>query len=136
MKKTFLALGTVLFLSPSIQAQTSGADLFKAKCASCHVSYRPSDISTLVAPPAMGVMRHVKMVYGTKDEALKFITEYTLNPDKNKSVCKDDKVKRFGLMPSQKGNVTEAELKTIASWMYENFGGQGKGYGENCKTKK
>jgi len=133
MKKTLLALGIVLFLSPSVQAEASGADLFKAKCASCHVSDRPSDISTLVAPPAMGVMRHVKMVYGTKDEAVKFITEYTLNPDKNKSACRDDKIKRFGLMPSQKGNVTVAELETIASWMYENFGGQGQGRGKNCK---
>lgn len=131
IKMTLLSLGAMLFYTPTAYAQTSGADLFKAKCAACHVTSRPSDISTLVAPPAMGVMRHVKMVYGTKDEAVKFITEYTLNPDESKSVCREDKIKRFGLMPSQKGNVTEAELKTIASWMYENFGGQGRG--KNCK---
>jgi len=141
MKKTLVTLGAALLLSPSVYAQTSGEDLFKAKCASCHVTMRPSDTSTLVAPPAMGVMRHVKMTYGTKDAAVKFITEYALNPDESKAVCMADKIKRFGLMPSQKGNVTEAELKTIASWMYDNFGsqgqgkGQGKGHGKNCKNK-
>jgi len=28
---------------------------------------------------------------------------------------------KFGLMPSQKGNLTLDEAKTIASWLYENF---------------
>jgi len=139
LKKTLLILGAALLFTPAVYAETSGADLFKAKCASCHVTFRPSDISTLVAPPAMGVMRHVKMTYGSKEEAVKFITDYALNPDESKAVCMADKIKRFGLMPSQKGNVTEAELKTIASWMYDNFGnqgqgmGQGKAHGENCK---
>ena len=138
LKTTLLTLGALFLFTPSLQAETSGADLFKAKCAACHVSTRPADISTLVAPPAMGVMRHVKMTYGTKDAAVKFITEYALNPDESKAVCMADKIKRFGLMPSQKGNVTESELQTIASWMYDNFGGQGQGQGHckgNCKGK-
>ncbi len=141
LKIILLTLGTTWLLSPSMYAQTLGEDLFTAKCASCHVTMRPSDTSTLVAPLAMGVMRHVKMKYGTKDAAVKFITEYALNPDESKAVCMVEKIKRFGLMPSQKGNVTEAELKTIASWMYDNFGSQGQGHGKgqgkyqgkNCK---
>ncbi len=128
-KMTVLMLSSAFLLMPSAHAQTSGADLFKAKCASCHVTTRPTDISTLVAPPVMGVMRHIKMTYDSKEEAVKFITSYALNPDESKAVCMSDKIKRFGLMPSQKGNVTEAQLKTIASWMYDNFGGRGK----NCK---
>lgn len=137
LKTTIVTLGTLFLFTPASYAQTSGENLFKAKCAACHVNTRPSDISTLVAPPAMGVMRHVKMTYGTKEEAVKFITEYALKPDESKAVCMPDKIKRFGLMPSQKGNVTEAELQTIASWMYDNFGsqGQGRGHGQNCKNK-
>ncbi len=141
LKTTLLTLGVALLFTPVVYAETSGADLFKTKCAACHVTSRPADISTLVAPPLMGVMRHVKMTYGTKDAAVKFITEYALHPDESKAVCMADKIKRFGLMPSQKGNVTEAELKTIASWMYDNFGGQGQGMGrgksngQNCQNK-
>ena len=86
----------------------------------------------------MGVMRHVIMRYATKDEAVAFISEYALNPEKPKAVCMPQKIKRFGLMPSQKGNVSKEELQTIAAWMYENFPfkdfkGMGKGRGEYQK---
>jgi len=137
LKIILCALGTTLLLTPSLATENSGESLFKAKCTSCHVMTRPSDISTLVAPPAMGVMRHVKMKYGTKDDAVKFIVDYALNPLESKAVCESDKIKRFGLMPSQKGNVSKEELITIASWMYDNFGngGQNKGHGKNCKKK-
>ncbi len=42
------------------------------------------------------------------------------------------KIQRFGLMPSQKGNVTKEELEKITEWMYENFppaGFKGRGRG-------
>ena len=135
-KTTLFTLGAALLFTPSVYAETSGEALFEAKCASCHVKMRPSDISTLVAPPIMGVMRHVKMTYKTKDEAVKFITEYALNPQESKAVCMPEKLKRFGLMPSQKGNVTKEELTMIAAWAYDNFGGgRGRGNGQACKDK-
>ena len=136
-KITLLTLGAVFLFTPSLYAETSGEALFESKCASCHVKTRPSDISTLVAPPMMGVMRHVKMSYKTKDEVVTFITEYVLNPQESKAVCMTDKLKRFGLMPSQKGNVTKEELATIAAWAYDNFGnqGQGRGRGKDCNKE-
>jgi len=134
-KRTLWILGATFLFTPAVYAQTSGAELFGAKCASCHVKTRPSDISTLVAPPIMGVARHVKMTYKTKEEAVNFITEYALDPQESKAVCMPDKLKRFGLMPSQKGQVTKEELTTIAGWIYDNFGnqGQGQGRGKACK---
>ena len=126
-------LGITLFFSPMAYAQTSGEALFESKCASCHTKIRPADISTLVAPPIMGVMRHVKMQYATKEDAVQFITEYALAPQKSKAVCLADKIKRFGLMPSQQGNVTKEELTLIAGWMYDNFGNQGQG-NRKCKN--
>ena len=115
-----LSLSATLLLSPSLYAD-EGASLFQSKCIACHQTTRPGDMSTLVAPPVMGVMRHVKMTYRTKEDAVKFITEYALNPQASKAVCMAEKIKRFGLMPSQKGNVTKEELQTIASWMYDTF---------------
>jgi len=136
LHKKIFTLGVILLLTNIIHAQ-DGASLFDAKCSACHVTTRPSDKSTLDAPPAMGVMRHVKMKYSTKDEAVKFISEYALNPQKSKAVCMPQKIKRFGLMPSQKGNVSKEELQTIAGWMYENFPPKGfhgmkKGRGKGC----
>jgi len=132
-RKILLLLGAALLLTPIAYAQPSGEALFDTKCASCHVKMRPSDISTLVAPPAMGVMRHVKMTYATKEEAVTFITEYALDPQESKAVCMAEKIKRFGLMPSQKGKVSKEELTVIAGWMYENFGTPGQG-NRKCKN--
>ena len=110
-----------------------GASLFDAKCAMCHVTNRPSDMSTLVAPPIMGVMNHVKMTYPNKVNAVKFIVNYVQEPSRSKAVCMPQKIQRFGLMPSQKGNVTPEELAAIASWLYDNYppkGLRGRGMGK------
>lgn len=102
-------------------AQESAAELFEEKCASCHVKVRPSDISSLIAPPIKGVMRHVKMRFTCKEDAVKFITSYVMKPEKSQAVCEPDKIKRFGLMPSQKGNLSEEELTKISEWLFDNF---------------
>ena len=127
-----LSLVTVAHATPS-----NGESLFKAKCSACHISTFPEDKSKLVAPPLMGVMRHVKMKYSTKEKAVDFIVDYVLNPSEQKAVCMPMKIKRFGLMPSQKGSVTQEELKEIASWMFENFPKKGMGMnkGKNCTAK-
>jgi len=147
LKMTLLLTAIMVLGTSSVYANTSGEALFDAKCASCHAKTRPSDISTLVAPPIMGVVRHVKMRYASKEEVVGFIVDYTLNPQKNKSVCQSDKLKRFGLMPSQKGNVTKEELSVISAWIYDNFGntgqggsmgqgmGKGQGYGKACNKQ-
>ena len=78
-------------------------------------------MSKVLAPALMGVMRHIKMAYPNKDEAVKFMVDYVLEPKKEKAICMPQKIQRFGLMPSQKGNVTEAQLTEITSWMFDNY---------------
>ena len=114
------------------QNNTKAEELFKNKCASCHITTHPTDMSKLIAPPLMGVMRHLKMTYPNKKDAVAFIKDYVVNPTKEKAVCMPMKIKRFGLMPSQKGNVTDEELELIANWMFDNFppkGFKGMGHG-------
>ena len=117
MKKLALSL---LLLGSSLFA-SSTENLFDNKCAMCHIKTMPQDKSSLVAPPVFGVMRHVKMRYPSKEEALVFMNDYVMNPSKAKAVCMPQKMQKFGLMPSQKGNVTKEELAKITSWMYDNF---------------
>ncbi len=127
LKKMLLLAGMSSMLMAS-----NGASLFNAKCSMCHMKSRPSDMSTLVAPPIMGVMNHVKMNYPNKADAVKFIVDYVQAPSKSKAVCMPQKIQRFGLMPSQKGNVTPAKLESIASWLYDNYppkGFRGRGMG-------
>ena len=140
LKNRLLTLGTIIALTSLTHAAetTDKAEvLFDAKCATCHSKTRPEDKSKVLAPALMGVMRHVKMAYPTKEGAVKFMVDYILEPTEGKAICMPGKIERFGLMPSQKGNVTEAELKTITSWMYDNFPPAGfKGMGQGNRKCK
>ncbi len=112
-----LALGTL-----AVQAgEMSGEELFKNKCGSCHMTTRPADMSTLVAPPIPGVALHVKNAFPKKQDAVAFIESYALHPSRDRSLCMPAKIKRFGLMPSQQGNVTPEELKKIAEYIVDNY---------------
>lgn len=121
MKTLIISFLILLTFNISIQADTSAEALYDAKCLSCHIKTRPTDISSLIAPPIMGVMRHVKITYKSKEEAIEFISEYVMDPQKAKAVCMDNKIERFGLMPSQKGKLTQEELRMISEWLYDNF---------------
>ncbi len=121
LKKTLVTLGVIVAFTSSLQAAETAEGLFDAKCAMCHTKTRPTDMSKVLAPALMGVMRHIKMAYPNKDEAVKFMVDYVLDPQKEKAVCMPQKIERFGLMPSQKGNVTEAELREITDWMFDNY---------------
>ncbi len=129
MKLKTTILLTIALVSVVNAAPTDEA-LVKSKCSACHVMTRPQDMSKIVAPPMMGVMRHVKMTYPNKAQAVAFIKDYVLNPSREKAICMPQKIERFGLMPSQKGSVTPKELEDIASWLYDNFPPKGfKGMG-------
>ncbi len=121
LTKPLILISTLLTLSSQAYATDSAETLFNAKCSACHSTTRPTDMDKVIAPALMGVMRHLKMSYPDKTKAVAFIKDFTLNPTKEKSICMPRKIERFGLMPSQKGNVTEAELELIASWMFDNF---------------
>ena len=121
MKYKILTTLLLISAASSLFAGEDGERLFDAKCGMCHLKTRPTDMKNLVAPPLMGVMRHVKMTYPNKTEALAFMREYVMHPTREKAVCMPQKIQRFGLMPSQKENVTEEELAKITEWMYENF---------------
>ena len=125
LKNIILTLGSLIALNSFVYAAESAEVLFDAKCAMCHNKTRPADMSKVVAPALMGVMRHIKMAYPNKEEAVKFMVDYILEPSKEKAICMPKKLERFGVMPSQKGNVTQAELKKITSWMFDNFPAEG-----------
>lgn len=53
--------------------------------------------------------------------AIAFVTDYVLNPSLEKSYCDEKSIKRYGLMASQKGKMTEAEVRAIATYMFEHY---------------
>ena len=133
LKMTILTLGTIAIVGSSLQASETAEALFDVKCAMCHSKSRPTDMTKVVAPALMGIMRHMKMAYPKKEKAVSFMVDYVLDPQEAKAICMPEKIQRFGLMPSQKGNVTEAQLIKITGWMFDHFppaGFQGMGQGQ------
>ena len=119
MKKILLAItiaGTTLFAS-------SGEELIKAKCASCHTLAIPKAemMPSFKAPPMDAVMFHMKDVIPDESDMKAFILDYVYNPDASKSVCESHKVEKFGVMPSLKGKVSEKELESIAAYMIATY---------------
>ncbi len=133
MKKLLLIIPMVLINIS--YASDNGKKLFELKCASCHVDMRPADKSSLIAPPAMGITRHVKMQYPKKEDAIKFMVDYIQNPSQEKALCRAESIKRFGLMPSQKGLGTVEEFTQIANYLYDNFGNRGQGNGQGYRQQ-
>ncbi len=119
MKRTLFLLA---FAATALFADNAKA-LFESKCMGCHIATKPTPElrAKMVAPPAFGVMFHVKERYKDRKDAIEFIVSYAMKPDRNKSVCMPRTIKRFGLMPSMKGSVSESELEAIAGYMYDNF---------------
>lgn len=114
---------TLIGCTAILNGSDKGEMLFKSKCSHCHLETRPSfdKMDTMVAPPMMGVLFHVLEAKPTKPEAVAFIQDYILNPERSKSLCQAHSIKRFGLMPSQKGNLTAHESLIVSEYVYERF---------------
>ncbi len=108
-----------LAVSVSVADGSVGKSLFLKKCGTCHKLTFPKNKADMVAPPAPGVMFHMHQRFKNKQEILSYMRSFVINPTKKTSLKKE--TKRFGLMPSQKGNVTKKELDIITEWMYENI---------------
>lgn len=119
MKKTLLLLS----LTSSLMFASTGADLTKNNCASCHMLTTPTPdmIPTMKAPAMDAIMFHINLVMQDKKEIKDFILDYVQYPKASKTVCESNKVQGFGVMPSLKGKVSEKDLAIIADHMMANF---------------
>jgi len=129
--KFILLMATLLFIGCSQEKKVKNLDgkiLLEQKCTKCHdISLPPKTFEDEKAPPMMAVAFHVRSFIKTGDEsqrvpkAISFVKDYVINPSENKSFCDKESLKSYGIMPSQKGKVTEDELEAIAEYMFSNF---------------
>lgn len=105
-----------------------GKALLQSKCASCHNLDIPSETyPEEKAPPMMAVAFHVYDFIEVSTPADKiptsifFVKDYVFNPTKEKSFCDQKSLEDYGLMPSQKGNLSEEELEAIAIYMFDHY---------------
>ena len=132
MVKTSVIISLLLLLSGCGEEKPikklDGKKLLETKCASCHDIHMPPVIKDdELAPPMMAVAFHVYSFVKPQNEsqretkAIEFVADYALNPALEKSFCDKDSLKRYGLMPSQKDNVEEKEVKAIAAYIFRTF---------------
>ncbi len=119
IKKTLL----LLTMGSTMMFASSGAELTKNNCASCHMLTTPTPdmIPEMKAPAMDAVMFHINLVMSDKKKIKAFIMDYALNPHESKSVCESNKVKSFGVMPSLKGKISQKDLAIIADHMIANY---------------
>lgn len=102
--------------------------ILQTKCSQCHNLDLPPKISKdEKAPPMMAVAFHVLSFTKTSDESRRvsmaraFVKDYVIAPSLEKSYCDKESLKRYGLMPSQKGLISDEELDAITEYMFEHY---------------
>jgi len=105
-----------------------GEELLTQKCAKCHnLDMPPKSYENEIAPSMMAVTFHLKDFIKSNNpseheaKVVSFIKDYVVNPSREKSFCDKESLDSYGVMPSQKGNVTQDELDAIAHYMYQTF---------------
>jgi len=120
-----ILLGTLL-ITTSLFAQ-NGQEIFQDQCVSCHIMKKGWQITdkekmTMQAPPAFGITKHVRDVFSNEKQFVEFVSDYITKPAKIKSRCKDNVVKKFGLMPAVGLEMTKEDKDKVAKWMFNNIG--------------
>jgi len=129
--KISLALAALLSFSGCQEKHHSNLDgkkLLEQKCSQCHnLDLPPKTFKDETAPPMMAVAFHIKDFIKATNEsekipkAIDFVKDYVVNPSASKSFCDKKSLESYGVMPSQKGNVTQDELQAIAEFMFEHY---------------
>ncbi|WP_457745289.1 c-type cytochrome [Sulfurimonas sp.] len=105
-----------------------GKKLLEQKCSKCHnLDLPPKTFVDEKAPPMMAVAFHIHDFIKASSEsdkipkAIEFVKDYVVNPSASKSFCDKASLKSYGVMPSQKGKVTQDELQAIAEYMFAHY---------------
>jgi mono/diheme cytochrome c family protein len=113
---------TALCLIGFVSANTIDAkDVFQKKCVVCHTDKKvdPSNKANLIAPPIDEVALHIKENFKNENKAVAFMVDYIFDPDPKKALCAS--MDKFGLMPSQKGALSQEEALEVNKYIYQNF---------------
>jgi len=132
MRVVLPALVLSLFIAGCSSEESSvkydGKKLLEQKCSKCHnLEMPPFTSKDEKAPPMMAVAFHVHSFVKPQEESqrtpksIAFVMDYVQNPALDKSFCDKASLKRYGLMPSQKGKVTVAETKAIATYVFSHY---------------
>jgi hypothetical protein len=129
MIKIALILGSALSLFG-----VDGYSVYQKKCMKCHIEMMDKQdvlkhIHTLKAPPMVEVANRLRenIIIADEDQDVKrrvtiaFIKDYIENPSVQYSMCHPMAIEKFGIMPSQKGKLSENEKQAVAEWIIDRY---------------
>jgi len=98
-------------------SKSEGYKLMEQKCFICHfVKPDPSKKGSMIAPPMLRVQQHYKPTYPNKEEFINKITEWIVNPSKQRTLM-PGAVRKFDIMP--KLGYSKKEIQLIAETLFE-----------------
>ncbi len=138
MKRVIYGWLSLLGVSTSLYA-VSGKTVYEQKCSSCHEAYIPMSklvenfterdnrLLKLKAPTLNQLSYRLKQQIGDpkgdedihRMEVTAFISDYIINPDKQKTVCLRDVIRYFPTMPSLKGKISGEEIEAVSTYIYD-----------------
>ncbi|BCD61106.1 MULTISPECIES: thioredoxin family protein [unclassified Nitratiruptor] len=126
-----------LFLLSLPLLATQGYEVYKQRCASCHLEHvdvktlqknflHDNAILHLKAPSINQISYRLKTKVGDphgdkefqKMEAIEFVKEYVKHPDRQNSICSKTVLKHFETMPAIK-DISDEDLEKVAAWIYD-----------------
>jgi hypothetical protein len=104
-----------------LMASGEAEDLAVKKCGECHLMgvVSAEKLKNMKAPPYWAIAKKAREAYDTKEDQIKYIVDYALNPAEEKMLFPKETKNMFGVMPSLKGKVTEDESRQIAGYIIE-----------------
>ncbi|MEA2018293.1 MAG: c-type cytochrome [Campylobacterota bacterium] len=116
----------ILIMATSLFA-SNGKEIFDKNCISCHImkmgwQVTPKEKMNMNGPTAFGITKHVKDVFSNEKQFVEFVTEYITRPVRIKARCKDNVISKFGIMPAVSKEMSQADKKSVSSWMFNNIG--------------
>ncbi|SDW93061.1 Cytochrome c [Lutibacter oricola] len=93
-----------------------GLELIKQKCYACH-SVTSKSHDEIIAPPLVAVKRRYLRQYNSKEEFVKAVSNWIVNPTEEKAIMYGA-VNQFKVMPKLPNSLEDAEA--IATYMYNN----------------
>ena len=106
-------------MNSSVTSETDKAEalaLFQQKCYACH-SVATKSHDEIIAPPMIAVKKRYSMQYDNKEDFVNAFVAYAIDP-KAENALMPGAVEKFKPMPKQA--FEEADLKKIATYIYEN----------------
>jgi len=121
MKKT-LTTALLIATSTLLLANPATEELAVKHCGECHLMGKitKAKLKKMKAPPYWALAKMAKLKYTSKEDMVNYIADYALNPAEEKMLFPHETRDRFGVMPSQKGKVTEAQIKEISNYILGN----------------